>query len=170
MIDKGFKYIVLWALAIFLLTGCQESLALDSTNTGIAVTIPKSDLTPACSNATSSGELLAVANASPQDDTTGTMTSAAAAIAAKTTTAGDTVSSSADSGGVSILWNGDSISVDGDGVVVDGRTATITTAGNYFISGTLSDGRIVVDAGDEATVQLILEGVDITQAVARSCP
>lgn len=65
---------------------------------------------------------------------------------------------------VSIGLNGDSITVDGEGVTVDGSTATITTAGAYNISGSLSDGQIVVNTEDEQVVQLILNGVDINSS------
>lgn len=47
------------------------------------------------------------------------------------------------------------------GVKVDGGTVTITAAGTYRLSGTLSAGQIVVNAPD-ATVRLILNGVTIT--------
>lgn len=46
------------------------------------------------------------------------------------------------------------------GVSVDGNVITITKAGSYTFSGTLSEGRLVVDAADE-DVTLILNGVDI---------
>jgi hypothetical protein len=60
-----------------------------------------------------------------------------------------------------ITLNGDSITLDGSGATVDGRTVTITSAGTYRISGTLDDGRVVVDTADEETVRLVLDGADI---------
>ncbi len=60
-----------------------------------------------------------------------------------------------------IALNGDSISLDGAGAVVSGSKITIVSAGTYSISGSLSDGQIVVDAAGEDTVRLILNGVDI---------
>ena len=59
---------------------------------------------------------------------------------------------------------GATITADSDSVTVDGTTATITSAGTYRISGTMADGSVVVDAGDSATVQLILDNADITNA------
>ncbi|MBR1457521.1 MAG: carbohydrate-binding domain-containing protein [Oscillospiraceae bacterium] len=53
--------------------------------------------------------------------------------------------------------------VTGDGVSVDGSTVTITQEGTYRLTGTLSDGQIVVDADQEAKVKLILDGVSITK-------
>ena len=59
---------------------------------------------------------------------------------------------------------GATITATSDGVVIDGTTATITDAGTYRISGTIEDGQLLVDAGDGALVQLILNGVDITNS------
>ncbi len=53
------------------------------------------------------------------------------------------------------------ISVDGSGAEADGKTVTLNSAGAYLISGALSDGCIVVDAGDEDKLQLVLDGVSI---------
>ena len=47
------------------------------------------------------------------------------------------------------------------GVAVDGDTVTISAAGTYRLSGSLSDGRIVVAAGEEDTVRIILDGVEL---------
>ncbi len=57
---------------------------------------------------------------------------------------------------------GAKISASFSSVSVDGTTATITSAGTYHITGTLSDGRLVVSAGDSAQVQLILDNAHIT--------
>jgi len=43
---------------------------------------------------------------------------------------------------------------------------TITAGGAYRLSGTLADGRVVVDARDKRTVTLVLAGVDITCATS----
>lgn len=63
---------------------------------------------------------------------------------------------------VNITLNGTSISADGNGVTISGTKATITAAGNYKISGTLTDGQIIVSSPDEATTRLILDGASIT--------
>ena len=52
-----------------------------------------------------------------------------------------------------------------DGVTVDGNMITITSGGTYIISGTLSEGQLVVDADDEK-VQLVLDNADITCATS----
>jgi hypothetical protein len=62
--------------------------------------------------------------------------------------------------GVVNIVLGDTVSADSDDVSVDGTTVTIEAAGVYTVSGSLSDGRIVVDA--KGKVYLELNGVDIT--------
>lgn len=59
-----------------------------------------------------------------------------------------------------ILTDGAS-STDADGVTIDGDIITITEAGSYKLSGSLSDGQIIVDVADGEKVQLVLDGVDI---------
>ena len=67
----------------------------------------------------------------------------------------------------SIKLNGDSASFDGNGgVVIDGSTITIRTSGVYEISGKLNDGQILVNAEDEGTVRLILNGVEINSSTS----
>ncbi len=53
----------------------------------------------------------------------------------------------------------------GGGVEVDGSTVTITKAGTYVVSGSLTDGRLVVDADGEK-VQLVLAGASISTSGA----
>ena len=49
-------------------------------------------------------------------------------------------------------------------VIFSGCTVTITQAGSYTLTGSLSDGQILVDAGNENKVRLILNGVSITSS------
>lgn len=49
-----------------------------------------------------------------------------------------------------------------DGITQDGSVYTITAAGEYTLSGALSDGQIVVDAGDEDEIKLILDNASIS--------
>jgi hypothetical protein len=55
-------------------------------------------------------------------------------------------------------------STGGAGVTVDGSTVTITAPGTYRISGTLSDGQLVVSSPDDGEVRLVLDDVSITNA------
>lgn len=64
---------------------------------------------------------------------------------------------------VAVELKGDSASADGKGVDVDGSTVTITAGGTYVLSGSLDDGQIVITA-PEATVKLVLDGVDISSS------
>lgn len=57
---------------------------------------------------------------------------------------------------------GDNMSIEGNGADVEGSKVIINSAGTYSVSGTLSDGQIVVNAGDEDNVELILNGANIS--------
>ena len=48
--------------------------------------------------------------------------------------------------------------------VSDGETVTITEAGVYVLSGSAKEAQVVVDAGDEDKVQLVLDGLSIVNA------
>lgn len=61
-----------------------------------------------------------------------------------------------------IVLNGTSITVNGSGATANGSKVTIASAGNYSISGSLTNGQIVVDTDDAETVRLILKGVNVT--------
>ena len=63
---------------------------------------------------------------------------------------------------VTLSQNGSTVK--GSGVTADGSTVTITQAGTYVLSGTLSDGSIVINTEDKATVRIILNGVDISSS------
>lgn len=66
-----------------------------------------------------------------------------------------------DTAATHIVLNGTSADIDGDGAAADGGNITISSAGTYVVNGTLSEGQFFIDAGDEDTVQIILNGVDI---------
>lgn len=61
-----------------------------------------------------------------------------------------------------ITLSGDSASSDSDAVQISGSTVTITEEGTYILSGVLNNGMIVVSAEDTDKVQLVLNGVEIT--------
>lgn len=60
-----------------------------------------------------------------------------------------------------ITFDGDSITTTSDSATVDGSTATITQEGTYILSGTLTDGTLLIDAPDTAKIQLVLNGVQL---------
>ncbi|MFN8421812.1 MAG: carbohydrate-binding domain-containing protein [Anaerolineae bacterium] len=63
-----------------------------------------------------------------------------------------------------ITLNGDSIAVDGIGATVEGSTVTITAAGTYSLTGSLTDGQVAVNSEDAELVTLILNGVNISNS------
>lgn len=65
--------------------------------------------------------------------------------------------------GAVITLSDDGIAVDGTGATVEGSVVTISQAGEYTVTGSLSDGQIAValpTKSDEVTINL--EGVDVT--------
>ena len=65
-----------------------------------------------------------------------------------------------------IAFDGTAINVTGDGAAVNGSIVTITAAGTYELSGTLSDGQVVVDTDDTELVTLILNGVNMSSSTS----
>ncbi len=63
---------------------------------------------------------------------------------------------------VTIKLNGTSATSNSNSVKISGSTVTITEEATYVISGTLTDGMIIVNADDTAKLQIVLYGVDIT--------
>lgn len=53
-------------------------------------------------------------------------------------------------------------------IVLNNETITITEAGEYTISGQISDGKIIVDAGEDAKITLRLAGVNITNSTGEA--
>lgn len=64
-------------------------------------------------------------------------------------------------GATAITLSGGDISVEGKGAAAEGSVVTITAAGVYAVSGSLEDGRIIVNAPKEE-VTVALNGADIT--------
>lgn len=61
-----------------------------------------------------------------------------------------------------ITLNGDTATVSGSGAYANGGSVTISAAGYYDVSGILTDGSLIVDAGKNAKVFIRLNGVSIT--------
>jgi hypothetical protein len=62
---------------------------------------------------------------------------------------------------IPIILSGNSIQVDSPCVIVNGSLATIAAPGTYHISGTLTDGQLVVNSPEEGIVRLIFGGTSI---------
>lgn len=63
-----------------------------------------------------------------------------------------------------ITLSGDTATVSGSGAYANGGSVTIASAGYYDVTGTLTDGSLIVDAGKNAKVFLRLNGVTITSS------
>lgn len=66
-----------------------------------------------------------------------------------------------EAGAAFITLEGSTASCDSDAVQIEGSVVTITDEGTYILSGTLSDGMIIVNAAKEDKTQLVLNGADI---------
>lgn len=65
---------------------------------------------------------------------------------------------------VKITLSGKTATCDSSNVHIEDGVVTIKAAGVYVLSGTLTDGTVVVDVGDDDKVQLVFDGVSITAA------
>jgi hypothetical protein len=65
---------------------------------------------------------------------------------------------------VQVTLSGTTITVDPAVATISGSKLTITEAGTYNITGTLTNGQIIVNSQQESSVRLILNGVNITCA------
>ncbi|MFD1953209.1 carbohydrate-binding domain-containing protein [Paenibacillus thailandensis] len=119
----------------------------------------------ACSNAaaTESGETATTAETVSYDSGAAAVDPASLSMADLVTFDDDDTAAewSAD-GSVSIELSGTSAAISGSGAAAADGSVTITEAGTYVLSGTLNDGQIVVDAGEEDIVRLVLNGVSLT--------
>lgn len=69
-----------------------------------------------------------------------------------------------ESDAVKITLSGKTAACNSSNVQIEDGVVTIKAAGVYVLSGTFTDGTIVVDAGDDDKVQLVLDGVSIMAA------
>lgn len=65
-----------------------------------------------------------------------------------------------------ITLSGDTASCDSDTVSITGSIITISEEGTYILSGTLGDGMVIVNAEDSDKIQLVLNGVEITNSTS----
>ncbi|MFZ5916036.1 MAG: carbohydrate-binding domain-containing protein [Chloroflexota bacterium] len=154
--NKG-KIVVLltWLLVLSMLAACGGALEpVSSAQEQVTGAVVNSDPTAVATAAAATESSQAA-----EETVAGSVAEAAAENSQDHDDASDYVWDSAQV--VNIALNGSTIAADGAGVTVDGSTATITAAGTYSLSGSLIDGQIVVDTQDEATVRLVLNGVEI---------
>ena len=134
--------------AAALLAGCSATASSTSTGSGAASKDAWTTISTSVRTASTGASVTDVLAAND-------------AVAAVTTPADE--AGTYDSGATTIALSGDSATVSGSGATVDGSTVTITSSGTYVVSGSLSDGQIVVNA-DDADVRLVLDGATITNA------
>lgn len=67
---------------------------------------------------------------------------------------------------VSIQLNGDSATASSNSVKISGTTVQITEEATYLVSGTLNNGQLVVNTGDTAKLQIVLNGVSIASTTS----
>ena len=63
---------------------------------------------------------------------------------------------------VYVSLNGDSVSCDSDSVKIDGTRITLSEEATYIFSGKLDNGQIIVNAGEQDKLQMVLDGAEIT--------
>lgn len=76
----------------------------------------------------------------------------------------DAVTAWTEADSTAITLSGTSAAVNGAGAVAKDGTVTITEAGIYVLSGTLSDGQIIVDEQAKGTVRLVLNGAQLSNS------
>ncbi len=101
-----------------------------------------------------------------------TTTAIQAASSTQVTAAAEPVKASYDSEDLDAAWSAaestlitlkeGTAAVSGSGAEVSDSKVTITKAGTYVLAGTLSNGQVIINAGEEDMVRLVLNGVSIT--------
>lgn len=87
---------------------------------------------------------------------------AAAVLALAGCGAKETAKTVQESGSTVITLSGDKAACEGEGAEVAGSTVTIREAGTYTLTGTLDDGMIMVNAGGQDAIELVLDNADIS--------
>ena len=54
--------------------------------------------------------------------------------------------------------------ISGEGASVRQNTVTISNEGTYILRGSLTDGQLIIDAADDAKLQLVLDGVELANS------
>ncbi len=64
--------------------------------------------------------------------------------------------------GTTVITLGDTVTVSGEGAAAAGSTVTIGRAGTYLVTGTCTDGQLVIDTADAARVTVIFNGASLS--------
>lgn len=113
--------------------------------------------------ATDSTSAVEVANASATSDAAAVELASLKADELVTYDEDDTNAAWSADSATQITLNGSGASVNGTGAAANGSTVTISAAGTYVLSGKLN-GSVVIDAGKDDLVHLVLNGAEISNA------
>lgn len=65
---------------------------------------------------------------------------------------------------VTVTLRDDASNANGDGVTIEDNIITITKEGTYLLTGTLSNGQIIVEVSDTEKVQLVLDNTSVSNS------
>lgn len=135
------KTVAACCIALMLLSGCTKSAGTESADTKDTV----SDLTE-------QGENLSDTDEDTAEDTDSMFTDR------------DKEVGYDENECTAIQLSDDGSSCDSQSVSIEGQTVTITEEGTYLLSGSLSDGSVVIHTDENVKVRLILNGVSINSS------
>lgn len=121
-------------------------------------------LTAACAGTSSPLEATTTTTTEGSEATTATTAADSTAVSTVATHDESSDFEWSDENVVDVILADGATSSDDASVIVAGSTVTITAPGTYRLTGTLSDGSVVVDSAGDGVVRLILDGVDITSS------
>ncbi|MCB1252351.1 MAG: carbohydrate-binding domain-containing protein, partial [Austwickia sp.] len=124
----------------------------------------------ACGSGNAIAGLTTTGSSASSTSTTRSTTEAAARTGAAAALLGDNVESHAQAddvdydaaSAVTVTLSDAGSTATGAGVTVSGATVTITQKGTYVLSGTLTNGQVVVDSSAQGKVRLVLAGASIS--------
>lgn len=96
----------------------------------------------------------------------GSAQQASSASGGETTAAGIGQNDSGSGQETAVVGTGTTWAVEGEGAAVSGGTVTISSGGTYRLGGTMDDGQVLVDAGKEDEITLILDGLSISSSTS----
>lgn len=154
------RVIVLIITAAMVMTGCSGK---QNSSTGDSNSATGSTATADTTEQEASGGGNTNSNVSVNDKGEAVITYASSQVITDTEfTANDLEVGYVDSTATHITLNNSSIDISGDGAKAADGVLTISREGTYVLTGTLTDGQIVVDAGDKDKIHLIFNRVTIT--------
>lgn len=144
---KSYKFISLLMAASILLmfvSGCKDSTSVTNTGNSVGDTSSLStDLTTSTQDLTESNDKIA-------------------AVTVSSDYSNKDLSAEYDSEESTLIELNDSgITIEGVGATASGSILTISTAGTYIISGTLSEGQIIVESTSTEKIQIVLNGCSV---------